>query len=116
MKLVYGCGDGNQLTYFNFKKYTGVDVSQKAISNCKLKFSNDVTKQFVVLNEYSVSPSELALSLDVIYHLVEDETYNSYMKMLFASSKKYVCIYSSNDDNHENNSVSVHVLHRKGNE
>lgn len=39
---------------------------------------------------------ELALSLDVIYHLVEEDVYESYMNQLFSSSKRYVCIYSCN--------------------
>ena len=38
----------------------------------------------------------MALSLDVIYHLIEDDVFEKYMQQLFLSSKKYVCIYSNN--------------------
>ena len=37
--------------------------------------------------------AELALSLDVIYHLVEDTVYESYMGQLFDSATKYVIVY-----------------------
>lgn len=36
------------------------------------------------------------MSLDVIYHLIEDEIYNKYMNNLFMAAEKYVFIYSSN--------------------
>ena len=39
---------------------------------------------------------QLTLSLDVIFHLVEDRVYNEYMSMLFSTCSQYVIIYSSN--------------------
>ena len=36
-------------------------------------------------------------SLDVIYHLVEDEILKSYMTTLFGTARKLVIIYSSNE-------------------
>lgn len=38
---------------------------------------------------------DLALSLDVIYHLIEDEIFEKYMKDVFRASTKYVIIYST---------------------
>ena len=49
------------------------------------------------------------MSLDVIYHLLEDNIFDSYMKNLFNSSNKFVCIYSSNIDI----GWDKHVKHRK---
>ena len=40
--------------------------------------------------------ADLSLSLDVIYHLIEDEIFEAYINHLFNSSKQYVIIYSSN--------------------
>lgn len=110
--LEWGCGDGNQLNLANYKRYIGYDVSEKAIEMCKEKFANDKTKQFVCCGNAQFQnelKGDLALSLDVIYHLVEDDVFEQYMKRLFESSNKYVCIYASNFDEQ----TDVHVKHRK---
>ena len=109
--LELGSGDGNQLKYFHFESYTGYDVSQTAIAICKEKYQNDSSKQFKLLTSYTHQPADLALSLDVIYHLVEDEIYTDYMNKLFSSLHKFVIIYSSNTD--KNNSTVPHIKHRK---
>ena len=36
------------------------------------------------------------MSLDVIYHLVEDDVYETYMRRLERSATRFVCVYSSN--------------------
>lgn len=108
----FGCGDGNQLKYYNFAKYLGYDVSEQSIKICKNEFKNDVTKDFKLITHYSKLITDLKLSIDVIYHLVEDETYDNYMKILFDGSSEYIIIYSSNtDDNPED--TCPHVLQRK---
>lgn len=110
--IEFGCGDGNQLRLANYPSYIGFDVSSDAIALCKAAFSNDATKQFKLVSEYSNEKSELTLSLDVIYHLVEDDVYARYMNRLFDSSTKYVIIYSSNRDVQEKHPVP-HVKHRR---
>lgn len=92
----YGCGDGNQLTLASYPKYIGLDISNAAIKLCRKKFKNDSTKSFYVLGTADNTDAELALSLDVIYHLVEDDVFASYMSDLFGSATKFVCIYSLN--------------------
>ena len=42
--IEYGCGDGNQLELGEYPSYTGFDVSPKAISLCRERFSSDTTK------------------------------------------------------------------------
>ncbi|WP_313892572.1 methyltransferase domain-containing protein [Psychrobacillus sp.] len=106
----WGGGDGNQLSLMNYPNYIGYDVSKTAIEICKDKFKNDLTKQFILYDGKKVSferleKNDLALSLDVIYHLIEDEIYDTYMKNLFDSSSKYVCIYSTNYNDHHTSHV-----------
>ncbi len=96
--IEHGCGDGNQLLLAEYVSYTGYDVSPSAITLCKELFRDDNSKIFRTNDEYNNEKAELALSLDVIYHLVEDETFHSYMKRLFNSAEKFVIIYSSNKD------------------
>ena len=114
--IEWGCGDGNQLQYMNFDEYLGLDVSSSAIGLCKTKFCEDPTKEFKVINdEITINKEyELALSLDVIFHLVEDSVFEKYMVSLFSSSSKYVCIYSSNtDDQKKYMNLVKHVRHRE---
>ena len=109
-----GCGDGNQLKYFKIRSYIGFDISPTIIRHCNRLYGKDKSKQFRLMQQWE--PSEIAecsLSLDVIYHLIEDSVFNDYMRKLFYSSRKYVIIYSTNSDVHENNGVADHVKHRK---
>lgn len=54
--------------------------------------------------------ADLALSLDVIYHLVEDPVFDTYMRQLFESARKFVIVYSSNMDQAW---PAGHVRHRQ---
>lgn len=111
--IEWGCGDGNQLSLANYPNYIGYDVSPQAIKLCKNKFKSDASKKFLCSESLFFKPAtaELSLSLDVIYHLVEDDVFDKYMKQLFASSKKYIIIYSCNDTEPTVN--AIHVRRRK---
>jgi len=111
--IEFGCGDGNQLQYYNFKSYDGYDVSPDVIRKCKKLFKNDTTKRFHSMSQFTPKKADLSMSVDVIYHLVEDDIFNDYMEKLFDASRKYVIIYSSNSSNHENNGKAPHVRHRE---
>lgn len=110
--LEFGCGDGNQLTLAKYPNYIGVDVSESAIELCSQKFESDHTKSFFLLDTFKSTKSDLVLSLDVIYHLVEDEIFESHMEQVFDNAIKFVIIYASNINSAEN-STSNHVRHHK---
>ena len=95
--IEHGCGDGAQLKLASYHSYTGVDISPKAVEICRNLFPNDPTKRFFQAGLLPAgTQAELALSLDVIYHLVEDQIFEVYMEKLFASANKFVIVYSSN--------------------
>jgi len=96
----YGCGDGAQLELANYPEYTGFDVSPRAVTICREKFSGRPNCQFFETKIFLEKEGsfDLALSLDVIYHLIEDDVFDAYMKRLFAASKNFVIIYSNNID------------------
>ena len=115
--IEFGCGDGNQLLLGNYKKYIGLDVSKTAIKICIKKYLTDRNKSFFIydsdcfIDNAGILKADLALSLDVVYHLIEDRIFENYMNHLFNSADKYVIIYSSNtDDNNKN--ILPHVKHR----
>jgi hypothetical protein len=96
--IEFGCGDGNQLSLSEYPNYIGFDVSATAVKMCQNLFKNDKTKGFFILDKYNRHAAELTLSLDVIFHLIEDHVFESYMQRLFEASSKYVIIYSCNFD------------------
>lgn len=96
--IEYGCGDGNQLSLSNYPSYTGFDVSPRAVELYRSMFAHDSTKRFRLINEYKGETAQLTLSLDVIYHLIEDAVFHLYMERLFESSEQFVIIYSSDFD------------------
>ncbi|MBU2492667.1 MAG: hypothetical protein KJ571_08595 [Bacteroidetes bacterium] len=107
--IEYGSGDGNQLKLSDYPKYTGFDVSPIAISQCRKLFANDNSKTFKLIEEYEGEKAQLTLSLEVIFHLVEDEIFLEHMNKLFESSEMFVIIFSSNTDKISND---PHVRHR----
>jgi len=100
--IEFGCGDGNQLSLARYPSYIGLDVAPSAIAMCAERFSNDSTKSFFLYNSkafidnHNIFRAELALSIDVIFHLVEDEIFENYMTHLFNAAEKSVIIYASN--------------------
>jgi len=110
--IEYGCGDGNQLKSAKYPSYLGFDISPHALSLCKYLFANDRSKKFKLMEVYRGERGDLTLSLDVIYHLIEDEVFESYMRRLFDSSDRFVIIYSSNGEE-QNEPTVPHVKHRK---
>ncbi len=110
--IEWGCGDGNQLSLAEYPMYIGLDVSLSAVKMCKEKFAFDETKRFLWCGDEGFENKylgDLAISLDVIYHLIEDTVYERYMEQLFSSSRKYVCIYASNFEER----TAEHVKNRK---
>ncbi len=108
--LEFGCGDGAQLALARYPRYCGVDVSETAVALCSRRFASDPTKRFYVAPGFMSVTAELGLSLDVVYHLVEDEVFHAYMDQLFQRSERFVIIYSSNEDRPF---TSEHVRHRR---
>jgi SAM-dependent methyltransferase len=110
--IEFGCGDGNQLTLAQYPSYTGYDVSETALTRCRTRFAGDATKRFRPMRDYDGEQAELALSLDVVYHLVEDEVFETYMRTLFAASTRFVVVLASDRDDIPM-APADHVRHRQ---
>ncbi len=94
-----GCGDGDQLALVDYPDYLGLDIAPAAVERCRERFAGDPRKRFAVYEPAaSIPQADLALSLDVIYHLLEEQTYERYMRDLFASARRFVLVYSRDTD------------------
>jgi hypothetical protein len=96
----FGCGDGNQLGLGEYPTYLGIDVAAPAVERCIELFRNDSSKSFMTCDLGAFADrarflhAELALSLDIVFHLVEDEVFAAYMRALFNAADRFVVIYS----------------------
>lgn len=110
--IEYGCGDGAQLELAHYPDYIGFDVSADALDRCRERFRSDARKRFARTTDYANERADLTLSLDVVYHLVEDAVYDPYMRRLFDSANRFVIVYSSNYDEPPDPAVP-HIRHRE---
>jgi len=116
--IEFGSGDGNQLSLYEIPRYVGLDVSPRSIALCQERFANDPSKTFYVNDpeRLRANPTafraDLALSIDVLFHLTEDDVWDRYMNDLFAAGAKFVIIYSSNTDRNRWFQAK-HVKHRR---
>jgi SAM-dependent methyltransferase len=114
--IEFGCGDGNQLSLAKYPSYVGLDVSRSALGLCKRRFVDDPSKSFFFydsscfVDRTGLFKADLALSLDVIYHLIEDPIFEEYMTHLFSASNRYVIVYATNE---AIPSDAPHVRHRR---
>ena len=96
--IEFGCGDGRQLLLARYPNYLGVDISETVVERSRARFAENPSFQFITLDQYDGKSADVALSLDVIFHLIEDEVFDSYMTTLFNASERFVIVYSSNYD------------------
>jgi predicted TPR repeat methyltransferase len=105
----FGCGDGNQIkNILGYSQYNGFDISQTAVKNCQKKYEKNNKMRFYESLE-TIEPADLSMSLDVLYHIIEDELFYSYIDSLFKFSLKYVLVYSTND---KPNKPASHIVWR----
>jgi FkbM family methyltransferase len=113
--IEFGCGDGHQLSLARYPRYIGLDVSCTAIKMCKRQFPGDLSKSFFLydgacfVDHAGLFRADMAISLDVIYHLVEDRVFETYMEHFFAAADRYAVVYATNQ---EFGGGAAHVRHR----
>ncbi|MFE2428919.1 class I SAM-dependent methyltransferase [Streptomyces sp. NPDC059373] len=117
--IEFGCGDGRQIELAEYPRYLGLDVSPAGLRCAVDRFSGDVTKSFLTFDPKLFSDparflqADLALSLDVIYHLVEDDLYEMHLSQVFGAAERFVVLYASDSDTlTAQGPTPPHVRHR----
>jgi SAM-dependent methyltransferase len=112
-----GCGDGNQLAYLEVDEYVGLDISKSAIQRCLARHGGNTRRSFIWYDQdhfhdpLHVVSADCSMSLDVIFHLVEDDVFSRYVRNLFNCGRRFVIIYAL--DMEQEKPVHVSVLLRK---
>jgi SAM-dependent methyltransferase len=97
--LDLGCGDGHQLSLFRPMTYVGVEVSPTILGRLRNRYAGQPTFRFLHEDELPLGlQCDIALSCDVIFHLLEDAVFEAHMTSLFRHARHVVVIYSSNHD------------------
>lgn len=100
--IEFGCGDGRQLQRADYPIYTGLDIAPSAVAHCRTLFDGDATKRFAVYDPRSFQPAgfqaDLAISIEVVFHLTEDDLYERHLRHLFASARRRVVIFAADED------------------
>lgn len=115
-----GCGDGNQLALASYPRYLGLDRSSTAVRRCITRFRGDATKSFLRYEPGQLADpagwlrGDLALSMEVVFHLVEDDVFEDYMRRLFDSAERYVVVCSNNAAGGDGrNGLAPHLRYRE---
>lgn len=107
----FGFGDGSQLKDLRIARYVGFDVSPAAVKRCREMFADDASKEFRLVGDYRNERADASLSLDVLYHLVEDEVFDAYLERLFSAGNRFVVVYATNVED-DRKLRGRHVRHR----
>lgn len=106
----FGCGDGIVIKKLRVARYLGLEVSQTALDQCASRVRRRKGWTYRLYDGFDpgeLPQADLVLSLDVIFHQIDDELYRRHMELLF-SSAPLVCIHSTN----VNRVGNPHVKHR----
>jgi hypothetical protein len=117
--IEFGCGDGDQLALAEYPRYLGLDVSPTTLRRTIARFADDSSKSFALYDpecftdRAGLVTADLALSLDVIYHLVEDHVYELHLRHVFGAARRQVVLFTSDaDDPSTAGAFAPHVRHR----
>jgi SAM-dependent methyltransferase len=108
-----GCGDGNQLAYLDVDQYLGLDVSKLAIQRCIARHGSNPKRSFIWYDQnlfhdpLRIVSADCAMSLEVVFHLIEDDVFAIYIQNLFNCGRRFVIIYGSDEEQERAGHVSV---------
>lgn len=108
----WGVGDGVVLGLVKAKvPWLGLDVAPVAVERLRARYGpRSRTKRFALLADGSHEVRDLALSLDVLFHLPAEADYQLHLAQVFGSATKAVLIHASD---HDGGRTARHVLWRR---
>lgn len=97
--IEWGCGDGALIPAIVAAgvRYTGVDLSPVALALARRRAPPLTLRLWTWADLPPLPPHDLALSLDVLYHLIDEAMFTDYLTRLFASAPA-VLIYAHDAD------------------
>ncbi|GAA1687910.1 hypothetical protein GCM10009830_39350 [Glycomyces endophyticus] len=102
--IEFGCGDGEQLSYAKYPRYLGFDVAPTQLRRTMARYADDPTKSFALYDPTCFADpaglitADMVQSLDVIYHLIEDDVYEKHLEHVFGAARRFVVLFTSDGD------------------
>lgn len=95
-----GCGDGRLAQSFKVPDYLGLDVSGHPLEEARARVGGRRIWRFERYDpeEHLRETADVAISLDVAFHLVDDALYRRHLEHLFGAARRAVGIYSTDFD------------------
>ena len=114
--IEFGCGDGYNLGFIQYKEYLGLDVSKTTIKNCMELYKNDDTKSFILYDpKYFANKGfkhvDLVVCLDVLYHIIDENEYIKTLDDIFSFKSQYIILYTTMTPKN-NDGTSPEIYHR----
>lgn len=108
----WGVGDGEVLRHVKAKvPYLGLDVSAVAVERLTQKHGpRSRSRRFALAAAGAHEVRDLALSLDVLFHLPAEADYQLYLAQVFGSAQRAVLIHAND---HDGGRTARHVLWRR---
>lgn len=117
--IEFGCGDGDQLGLADYPRYLGFDVAPTQLRRTMARFADDPAKSFALYDPECFSDAagfitaDVVLSLDVVYHLIEDRVYDLHLLHVFGAARRHVVLYTSDaEDPSMSGEFAPHIRHR----
>jgi SAM-dependent methyltransferase len=86
----WGVGDGTVAAGIYADRYLGVDITQAALDLAREACGPRPGWSWLLIDPHTPPPltvhADLALSLDVLFHLTDDQAYQTYLRLLFGSA------------------------------
>lgn len=96
--IEFGCGDGNQIRYMNYKNYLGFDIAPSSVDRCIKMYQNDPSKKFGYYDPQTFNTkdfkADMVVCLDVLYHIINDSDYWKTLNCIFECAEKVVVLYT----------------------
>jgi Methyltransferase domain len=111
--IEFGCGDGSNLSLYHCESYLGMDVAASSVRLCIDKYQKDAHRSFMVYDpphyKNNFFQADLVMSLDVLYHIIDEDDFQKSLQDIFSTAAKYVILYTilhpAKDD-------SIHIKRR----
>lgn len=104
-----GSGDGNNALLYDAGKYFGFDISPHSIAlardNCKDKvgykffqIDDGFSETITAIKSENKDEKFIIISFDVIFHLIEQDTYESYLNSLDLCADNFILVLATDFD------------------
>jgi SAM-dependent methyltransferase len=95
-----GCGDGTVGALVDVESYVGVDVSHVALAQAMARRPD---RSYLLVPPGTGAAqvtvvADIAASMDVVFHLLDDAEYRTWMARLFGSARRLVAVYGTDYD------------------